>query len=261
MGLFSFEKIDIQKIPVEKLLIVVLTIIAIFSIRSCRLKDLALNNKGVELQFYQNQSQSMTQEKNKLGEQITSQKLLIIDKDKVLEKQLLANSNLSSLTNHYQIKLNTLMSNVTAGYIDKEGTYELSDSSNKSFSPIMTEKEAKIELSDTTEVAVVGTRFLKEDKWFRIIGSIQKDGIKFDTLSFINEPIINIGYKRKAGLKGYFQKEDKTIEIINPNPYTATTSISNVNFNPSKPIFFKRWGFAFGLGAVVALLTNSYIHK
>ncbi len=258
MGLFSFEKIDIQKLPVQKLLIVVLTIISIISIRGCRLKDLALNSKGVELQFYQNKTQAVTQEKNKLGEQVTSQSLMMIDKDKALEKQLLANSNLTEINNHYKVKLSTAITNVTAAYTSSSGDAASADSS---FNPIMTVEEAKTKLPDSTEIAVVGTHFIKEDKWYMIKGSIQRNGIKFDSLSFVNEPTINIGYKRKSGIKGYFQKKEKTIEIINPNPYTTTTAMSNINFNPPKPVIFKRWGFAFGLGAIAALLTNSYLHR
>ncbi len=250
MGMISFKKIDVQKLPVQKLLIVALAIIAIFSIRSCRLKEIALNDKGLEIDFYQNQNQTITREKNKFGEEIASQKILLVTKDKALEKQLLANSSLTSINSHYKAKLKTTLTNVTAGYIR-----------DTVFEQVMSAKEAHENLPDSVKVIPVGTKFIKEDKWFSIKGRVQEDGIKFDSLSFINEPTINIGYKRKEGIRGYFQKKDKTIEIINPNPYTTTTGISNINFKEPPKMFFETRGFAFGVGVLATVFAGFMLSK
>ncbi len=248
--MISFKKIDIQKLPIQKLFIVALSIILIFSIRSCRLKEVALNDKGLELNFYQSKNQEITKEKNKLGEDVASQKLLLITRDKDLEKQLLANSNLTKINSHYQAKLSTVMTNVSAAYIrDTIHHY------------VVSAKFAKDSLPDTTQLVVVGTKFIKVDEWYTVKGSIQKGGINFDTLSIFNNPKINIGYKRKSGFKGYFQKQEKTIEIINPNPYTSTIGISNVNFKAPEPRFYETKIFNFGLGVLATIFGGAILNK
>ena len=255
--MFTFKKIDVQKLPVQKLLIIALTIIALLSIRTCSLKNIALNDKGLEMNFYKNQTQAVTVEKNKLGEEVVSQKILLIQKDKDLQKELLANSNLNEITNHYKVKLSTLLTNVNAGWVTHRETGDGDGGSDES----LTIANAKELLHDSTKVIPVGTKFMKDDKWFKIKGSIADNGINFDTISFLNEPTINVGWKRQPGFKGYFKKQEQTLEVINPNPYTSVIGLKNINFKERPKRFYETRLFSFGVGAVAATIVNSAVQS
>lgn len=252
--MFSFKSIDITKLPIKNLIIVFLGIALITSIQTCRVKTVVVNDKGLELQFTQ-QLQKVYYDKNKLGQKIATQEVLIVSKDKDMEKQLLANSNLKELSNHYKIALSTTLDNIDANY---------NDGINYSFSK--TSEDIKKDNSiDTNKYIKVGTPFNKINKWYSIFGNVREKGIHFDSISFIDSTIINIGWKRKPGLKGYFQKPTKVVESINSNPYTSTININNISFKEKPKRFYETQWFSFILGAgaksLVDLGVNKYIVK
>jgi hypothetical protein len=88
----------------------------------------------------------------------------------------------------------------------------------------------------TIEGVKVGTAFKADtSKWYKVYGSIQNNGVKFDSLSFKSAFTLNIGEKRVKGYKGWlFGKKEAKVELINPNPYTTVDVMKNIKLEDRK---------------------------
>lgn len=225
----EFAKIDLQKLPYQKIFILVLAIICIVSIRSCSLKELEITSSGVKIQMYEAQAHVFKTTVNKLGETITTQLAVITNKDKEVEKLLSKNSSLSNLNAQMKFSSEAKMYDVVAAYAVPPET---------------------IRIHDTTYIAV-GSGFLKVDKWYSISGYVEEKGIVFDSISFKDSITYNLGTKRKPGLFGYFKPYDPTVEVISSNPYITVKSLQNMKF-VSKPKWYERRGVWFVAGVVSA---------
>ncbi len=94
--------IDLSKIPYKNILIVILIIVCIITITKCNTKSVAVVDRGLEEQFVKN-VQSIIKGKNKQGQELVSQKILSVTKDRELEKTLLENSELKILNEHLEL--------------------------------------------------------------------------------------------------------------------------------------------------------------
>ena len=245
--MFSFAKIDLSKLPIKNLIIILLGVICVTSIQTCRVKSIAVSDKGLEMQFAEH-IQKITKEKNALGQEVALQKSLVVSKDKELEKTLLANSNLKSISNHYETLYKTSLNGQGATYMDV------------SSAPVSA--KMIVDRNDTSKYIKVGTTFKNDtSKWFKIFGTIKDRGIIFDSLYFYNNLTINIGYKRKPGFKGYFQKDEQMIENINPNPYTEILSARNISFKPDPKKFYQTQWFAFTMGVLAKSAVDIGVRK
>lgn len=231
--MFSFEKIDLQKLPYTKILLVAVTIVAIMAIRSCSLKELEVTSSGVKIQMYQAQSKVFETTVNTLGEKVATQLAVITNKDKEVQALLSKNSTLSKLSSQVIFASEAKIANITAP-----------------FSKIDT-----IRVNDTVYIPV-GTEFAKADKWYSISGSVQETGLKIDSLKFNDSTTYNIGTKKQPGLLGYFKPYEPTLEVINHNPYVTAKSLQNMKF-VSKPKWWEHKGVWF-LGGAVAAGTGIY---
>lgn len=248
--MLSFKKIDLQKLPYKKILLVGQFLVIIFCVRSCHLKDLTINNDGLKIQMYQNQVQTFEKEVNKLGEKLTTQDQLIISKNKALEKELLKNSNLKSLNEQIKFQAETKIKNIIAEYSGNGGI------------EVITLRDTIIKDGDTSivEGIRVGTKFKADtSKWYSVSGSIEKEGIKFDSLSFKSDFTLNIGEKRVKGIKGWlFGKTEPKIELINPNPYIEINVMKNIKLENKKwwNNGWVKFGAGFLLGGGLIILAN-----
>lgn len=234
--MFKFSAININRLPIHKVLIVVLTIISIVAITQCNMKNLKVTSSGLEIQMYKAQSSLFLTKVNQLGEVVNTQNTLIADRNHDLEKALLRNSELNRL--NYQIKSAT-----SAVISDRLVMYDENDSVG----------DLGCHLTDTSCVEI-GTRFRESDKWTYISGSVLKAGIKIDSLSINDSIVYNLGLKRNSGFKGHFQQWVPMVEVIHSNPDVRTISLQNINLIDRRKWYEKQltWG-AFGLGLGVGV--------
>ena len=238
----KFEKIDLQKLPVKKMVIIGQFLVIIFCVRSCRLKDLTINSNGVKLDMYEGKVNQFETTVNKLGEKVSTQDQVIAEKTKALQKELLKNSTLSTLNEQVKFETTTTIKNLLAKYNGME--VSLGDGSGDGHgegggdNTDVTIHDTIIKNGDTSIVEGIkyGTKFKADtSKWYSIAGSIQKDGIKFDSLNFVSKFTLNIGEKRVKGIKGWlFGKKEAKVELINPNPYTKVDVMKNIKLEDKK---------------------------
>ena len=226
MTMFKLKPIDLQKLPISKMLVGILGVCLFFAVRGCHLKDLEISDNGLKIRMYQNNEQTFTTEKNELGETVVSQKEELIEYNKKHEKLLLEHTNLQKLHSQIKTTTETKIRNIMASYKLPANIHDTV------FKTITT-------AGDTLDCIPVGTKFSKAEKWYSVGGEMLKTGIKFDSLSFRNELTISIGKKRKNGLAGYFQKKENTVQLFNENPYTNTLTMSNITFKEASPKWYQ----------------------
>lgn len=222
--MITFPKIDLNKIPFKNLIIVALVAALFITIRGCQMKDLAINQEGIRVQFYQNKAMEYSQKKNELGMNIATQEQLILQKTKELESLLLENSKLKKLKSQVEIQTNTILKQVFVPFTDT--------------------------IIDST--GVVEKRFDLETEWYDIKGNVNNNGIYFDTLAFRDKIRINTGYAKAKGINGFLGAKVPTVEVINENPYTSLSGMKNITLEEKKP-WYKTRAFYFGLGFATAI--------
>lgn len=237
MSLFgiTFAPIDLQKLPYQKIIILVLAVICIISIRSCSLRELNVTSSGIKIKMYEAQANVFDSIKNKLGETIVTQLAVITNKDAQVQKLLSKNSTLTKLNSQMKFSSQAMVHDVVASYITKIDTIY------KNTVPI-------------------GVSFSKTDKWYSVSGKIRGNGILFDSISMKDSITYNLGTKRKPGISGFFKSYDPTIEIISSNPYITVKSLQNMKFVNS-PKWYENRGVWFLAGAVSVGAGIYYLSK
>lgn len=235
--MLSFTKIDLQKLPYTKILLVAVTIVAIMAIRSCSLKELEVTSSGVKIQMYQAQNKVFETTVNTLGEKVATQLAVITNKDKEVQALLSKNSTLSKLSSQVIFASNAKLLNITAPY----------------------SKVDTIHKKDTIYVQS-GTKFSKTDIWYSISGSVQETYLKIDSIKFTDSTTYNLGTKKMPGLAGYLRPYEPTLEVISHNPYVTAKSLQNMKF-VSKPKWWENKAVWFLAGAATAGAGVYYIAK
>ena len=98
------------------------------------------------------------------------------------------------------------------------------------------------------------TKFLTSGKWFKIKGSVEKEGIAIDSIDIENKSTVTIGYKR-SGFLGLGKKP--IVEIKNTNPYLSVSNMNNVVIKKKRTIFSSK-GFWGGLGLLSGIILSKY---
>lgn len=89
-------------------------------------------------------------------------------------------------------------------------------------------------------------RFSKVDEWYALSGTIKKDQILFDSLSYQNEFSITIGEQDHGTWGNIFKRNKTVVHVRDNNPYTTTKSISSILIEPkTRPLGI---GFSGGYG-------------
>lgn len=233
----KIKEIDLQKMPIKKILIIGQFLVIIFFVRSCHLKDLTINSNGVQMQMYEGKANEFEKKANKLGEEVSLQNQMVVQKTKEVEKELLKNSLLTKLNEQVKFEASTKIKNLLAKYDYDDG--DSGDGEGGGTFVITVHDTIQVNGKDsitTIEGIKVGTKFKADtSQWYNIAGSIQKDGVKFDSVSFKSAFTLNIGEKRVKGYKGWlFGKKEPKVELINPNPYTKVDVMKNIKLEERK---------------------------
>ena len=231
---FDAVKINLNSINTWRFTSILLVVVLIFAMRECHISEISVGDNYIKLDQYKKEAMAYNKTINKLGQEVTYQEAVLIDKNKVIEKQILENSNLSKLNR--QIKLQTVASksNFTAGYENAE--------------------VHEIHTSDTIyEFIPVGTNFSHSEEWFALSGRVGGDGIEFDSVQFNNSLTLTLGYGKRKGLKELFKEKPLIIEGVNSNPYMSTVGMQNIAFKKPKKKWYETRAFAFGVGVVAGI--------
>lgn len=232
------KKINLFLIGSQVLLIVFL----VMSIRGCNNRQLQLENNELKLQTYLEESQKFEVLVNEKNEVIASQELVLLSKDREIEKQLLENTSLKKLNTQIKIDFDNRVEDIIADYVGDNNTIYI------------TKRDT---IRDSIPIGIkFGTPFNKKDDWYSISGKIERNGVLFDSLSFNNHLTITVGQKKEGVFKPY-----KTyVEVNSENPYTTFNSLNNVSINDESKIWSKPW-FNFLLGAAAGTVVTTIATK
>lgn len=215
-------------------------LVILFMVRGCHLKDLILDKNGLQLNMYEGQINQFSTKINEFGEKVSTQDQIISGANKELEKELLKNSELTRLNEQIRIQSQTKIQNILTEY------------KNLSGGGVTLIRDTIIKNGDTTIVngVPIGTKFSQDtSKWYSFAGSLQENGVMFDSIKFNSDFTINVGLKKVKGYKGWlFGKKEPKVEIINKNPYTDITGMKNIKFENNK--WWQNGWIKFGAGVL-----------
>lgn len=201
------------------LLLVIAFIIFIFLTRECNQKKY-IKSLEEEGDFYTSQELKFEITENKFKQEVATQKAIVRYKENLLAKELAENNNLKSII--VGIK-GTVVTKIvpTPVYLDKV-----------------------ITLTDSTKCLPLPIKFKRGDKWWSETGTITNKGyLESDSLTFISEPSITVGY-RKRTFKTLLKKPELVVTYSDKNPYTKVKALQNVVIE-DKP---KRFGVGLHIG-------------
>jgi hypothetical protein len=239
--MINFKNIDLNKMPIKKIVILGQFAVILFLVRSCHLQDLTISSNGLRIKMYENKVNEFTTKVNEYGHQLATQDQMIVERDKDLEKQLLRNSELSKLNEQIKYQAETKIKNIVANYG--------SGSNNETVKII---HDTIIKDGDTSVIAAVpiGTKFAARDtgNWYSLGGSLEKEGVKFDSINFRSDVEVNIGLVKQPGYKGWLLgRKDPKVEIVNKNPYSSVVNMRNIKLEDPKRWWESGW-IKFGAG-------------
>lgn len=208
------------------ILVTIIFFLIIVNIRSCvqhksEVKAIAKDTRYEELMYKHNIS-TLEKTVNKQGEEITSQKALVLTKDQEKEALLLENKRLKRIKSEVKVITKTTVKEVFVPY--EVTVYD--SASGDSAKP-----------------------FIKLDKWYGISGVVLKQGVRFDSVTFKNELVVTLGNERQGLLK----KSIPTVDVTNKNPFSSTKEMYNVVIVPNKKKPYETRGAAFVAGAAAML--------
>jgi hypothetical protein len=168
---------------------------------------------------------------------------MIVQKTKELEKELLKNSTLKTLNEQVKFEASTKIKNIIAKYEAKVG--------QPAGSEVIAVHDTINGKDTIVEGIKTGTKFkIDTSQWYSIVGSIEKEGVKFDSVKFKSAFTLNFGEQRVKGYKGWLLgKKEPKIELINPNPYTTVDVMKNIKLEDKK--WWDNGWLKFGAGVLV----------
>jgi hypothetical protein len=212
--------------------IVILILALLFNIKKCSDNRAELKSTITAWKQLQKQKEdSLIQVINKKGEEITTQKQLLITEKQAKDMLLLENENLKKIKSKVKVVTKTEVKEV---FIPYDTTIIIHDS-----------------LYDSTFIA---KGFSVNDKWYSVKGITLKKGIYIDKIAFNNEIETVIGYEKPKGIKKLWESSKPVVQVNNKNPYSSTVQMENIVIQPPKKKFYQTKGFYFLAGAVGSLM-------
>lgn len=247
-------QIDFNKLNGWKFLTIILAVVLIFYMWTSRGQTKELEQSILAISEYQKDSVVFSKTINALGQEVSTQKSIIVTKNKSYEKILLTNSELKELNHQIKINAETTVKDLLANYTNyKNEDLVLPDLTYDGF-----DTAAFVMFIDSNYIPL-GTGFELNDQWYSLSGSVEKNGLNVKSLSVINKDEYNLGYKKKK-LKDLFKDDILTLEVIHENPYTSTTALKNIELKPTKK-WYQKTGFKIASGFIAGSAAMLYICK
>lgn len=236
------------------ILIIVGLVIALFMVGNCRNSEF-LSQKA-KLDSTTLALQNMVIEKNKLGDEVVRQNVIITDNQEDIKELALDNMNLKkSLANsvkkvkaYAKIQTNTSVVNVDVPYEEEETDFYL---------PPIQYDSCDSNVIRVPKVAVLDTT----DLYFK--GTVTKDKFRIDSLSLPDTQNIVFattgGWFKKDinGKRRIYKKPKLEVIVTHTNDYIKTTGLSSSFYDPPpKPRWLERILIAAGAVAATILLSK-----
>ena len=208
------------------IILALLVVVCLLFLRSCQLeKD--YNRVSSALTVADLKNQKFETELNEKGEQLATQKQLILSQEEALENNLL---QIEELKKYKRIKSKTEI--VTKTEIDTVYVaYEPINENDSTYVPI-------------PDGFFRNFSYTEKDDWYKFSGSVSEKGLTMNNMEIKNKYSLLIADKKL----GLFSKPEPQVILTNSNPYTNTVSMNNVQIKFEKPFYKKEW-FWFVLGA------------
>ena len=194
-----------------------------------------LNMRG-ELKNYQNQiskfelgEQEYITKLDAQGRELNEQSQVILTKDQAIKHGLLEIDRLKKVQSQVKVITRTQVDSILIPFIDSVDKHIL--------------------VVDSINYLPIPKSFSLTDKWYSFDGVINKQGILMDSISFVNDIRITLGYKKQPFIKDLFSKPIPIVDVLNQNPYTEVTGLQNVVIEERKKFYHKK-GFWAGVGFV-----------
>ena len=212
---------------VNRVIFLALTVVICFLLfRSCELqKDYDRVSSALTVADLKNQK--FESELNDKGEEIATQKQLILSQEEALQNNLV---QIEELKKYKRIKSKTEI--VTKTEIDTVYVaYEPINENDSTYVPI-------------PDGFFRNFSYTEKDDWYKFSGSVSEKGLTMNNMEIKNKYSLLIADKKL----GLFSKPEPQVILTNSNPYTNTVSMNNVQIKFEKPFYKKEW-FWFVLGA------------
>lgn len=240
--MIGIKPIDLNKLPLSKIIIVLLFLALIFSIRSCHLKDVVINSQGVKLTLAEAKINNSV---NSAGEEVATAATIVQYDSEALQEALKENSKLKHINSQLQLSTTVSLGSITAPYTT---------------SPVVKDS-SKADTCSHDDCIMVGTGFSKMTKWYNLSGMVVRNGVEFCNPSFKDSTTINIGTIKKAGFLGYFKSPDNVAEVTSHNPYSSVTGLRTIVVTPEPKKWYGTKAFAFAVGFIAGGFYIIYTHK
>ena len=244
--MFTFKKIDLNKLPVKNLIIISCLIVIALMVRECSVSSIEAeaNDGGWKLK-YTAMVDSFTTETNALGEKVVIQDQLIISSKQANDMLAMENSSLKKLASSSSVRTVTkivkIPTDMGMATIDaKEIPEEFRGDS----------------ISEDSTITV--DTFHAGDEWFSLDGKVYNKRVFIDSLIFRDKITTNIGWRRDKGFKNLFKAKRAVVETKSANPHVSITGVQNVVVQDDKK-FFQTTAFKVGVGAVGALVLRNQL--
>jgi hypothetical protein len=240
-----------MKLPVRNTLIVLqAVVILLLLIFRNNGNVISKEEQDLKVQQYLAKEQRFKSKIDDLGRELSSQKEVLINKDKKLEKLLLENTDLTRLISQVKFDSETKINNLLSKYKSVEYI------TSTKIDTIYKDGQIVIVNSIDTLGVSIGSKFENSDKWFKINGQIEKQGIKLDSLSIFNSYVVTIGTKKES----LFKPRQTYVELFNENPYTRTLTLNNIRVIEKKK-WYEKGILKFAGGLLVGSVATFIITK
>lgn len=185
------------------LIAVIVTILIVFFTRECT-NSKYIKALETETKIHDSKELIFELSKNKLDQEIATQKAIVRYKDNQLAKEIAETANLKNIIAGIKIRVIT--------HIKPERVF----------------LDTIITFIDSTKCLVLPIKFKRGDQWWNETGTITEDGyLESDSLTFTSEPMIAIGYKKRT-LKTLLKASELVVVYRDKNPYAHIKELENI---------------------------------
>lgn len=179
-----------------------------------------LLNKKLDNLKEQTYSDSMRFERliNDKGEEVNKLNQFIVSKNSEVAKLIERNEYLSKVTQEIKVKTVTTIREV----------------------------EIPVHVIDSIECRM---KFSYNDTWYGINGKVDRHKLTLDSVYFVSEPVIHIGYDEKKWYQ-FFKKDVPSITYKDKNPYSHVVKMSNITIEQPNDHFYLGMQVGYGVNKV-----------
>lgn len=231
-------KLESKFLTLKNILISVLLIVCAFLyVDGCNKQQ----NLKDDLLAEQVKNQKLDSVKNKLNQTVYRQQVIITDNQKALKAQSDEAFNLKKsyekkikeIQFFYKNKTKTELKEVLVPYVDTAERKRFSDSVEQKC------KEVINYLVDST--VTVGSKAAADSQFYKINLTVEKTGIKVDSISFSDSQYLRIvtikgGFLKKdfSGKRRLFLKKYSEVQVLHTNPYIKITGQNSIIYKKEK---------------------------